>query len=78
MKGFSELQRTTTDNELRDKAILLYGFSDQQIHHIMDLYKEQERTNKLPATAFGVITSVTRNKRVKEVIQDLIQEQQTE
>ncbi|MBI1971104.1 DUF3783 domain-containing protein [Candidatus Woesearchaeota archaeon] len=76
MEEFTELYRTTTKNELRDKAILLYGFSDQQINQIMDWYREQEKIKKLPVTVFGSITPVSRNKRIKDVIQDLIQGQQ--
>ena len=76
MTGFTELQRTTTKNELRDKVILLYGFSDQQTNQIMDWYKEQEEAKKLPAAIFGSVTLASRNKRVKEVIQDLIQDHQ--
>lgn len=74
MGSFQEIKRDGMPlrAELRDKAVLLYGFSDQQVNELMDWYKEK----KFPNAVFGIITPVTQHKRVKDIVRDLVAEQQ--
>ncbi|MBI2147443.1 DUF3783 domain-containing protein [Candidatus Woesearchaeota archaeon] len=71
MAGFEELKRDDDKNELRDKVILLHGFSDQQVHAVMDQYHANA---SLPKAVFATITPFSRNKRVKDIVKELVQE----
>jgi hypothetical protein len=55
--------------ELKDKVILLYGFSGKQVARLMDHYKAEPG---LPKASFAVVTPMNRVKRVKDVIQDIV------
>ena len=72
--GFTAIRNENKINEgreLKDKVLLLSGFSDAQLTMFLDYYKAN---SNLPKAHFAVITPTTRVKRVKEVIQDVIQE----
>lgn len=68
---FEKISKEDTSGELKDKVILLHGFSGKQITMIMDYYKANA---DFPKASFAVITPVTRTKRVKDVIQDIVQD----
>lgn len=72
---FDKIHSDDESGELRDKVILLHGFSGKQVNQLIKSY--QQNTD-LPKAHFAVITPMTRVKRIKEVIQDIVADAQAE
>lgn len=65
---FKEIKKSKKEN--KDKVIILEGFSDEQLHNLIDIYKK----NKLPKCIFASITNRSREFKLKDLINELKKE----
>ncbi len=67
--GFEKINSNDDSGELKDKVILLHGFSDRQLSKFMEAYKNNP---DMPKAHIATTTPVTRMKKVKDVLMDII------
>lgn len=65
---FEKIDAARHDNEGDQKVILLSGFSDKQLHDVIDAYRSNK---KLPKTIFATVTEQSKEFKVKELLEEL-------
>ncbi|MEK6874358.1 MAG: DUF3783 domain-containing protein [Nanoarchaeota archaeon] len=68
---FVKIDLENDGNEHPDKVILIHGFSDKQLNLFIEYYKSNP---DLPKTNFAVVTSHSKLRRVRDVINEIAQE----
>ena len=56
--------------EEKHKIIILSGYSDEQLHDLINTYKK----NKLPKAIFAAITKHNKNFKLKDLLKELKKE----
>ncbi|MBI2445767.1 DUF3783 domain-containing protein [Candidatus Micrarchaeota archaeon] len=65
---FASVDRANHANGKSTKIILLSGFSDQELHAVIDAY----RINKqMPTAIFATVTAASENFKVKDLLAEL-------
>ncbi len=70
--AFEKIEEDTA-GELKDKVIMLSGFSGKQLSVLMEQYHANP---DLPKAHFAVVTPVSRVKRLKDVVREIVQDAQ--
>ncbi|MEK6862631.1 MAG: DUF3783 domain-containing protein [Nanoarchaeota archaeon] len=71
MKKRSDFREIKQSNkEEKYKVIILAGFSDKQVHSLINLYKK----NKLPKTIFATVTNKSKEFKLKTLLKELKRE----
>jgi len=65
---FREIKKS--NKEGKHKIIILSGFSDKQIHELINNYK----SSKLPKAIFATITKHNKNFKLKDLLRELKRE----
>ncbi len=71
--AFEKIDADDAGGELKDKVILLHGFSGKQVAAFVDCCKANP---DLPKAHFAVVTPVSRVKRLKDVVREIVQDAQ--
>ncbi len=65
---FKEIK--SSKKEEKHKIIILNGFSDSQIHDLIEHYK----SSKLPKAIFATVTEISKEFKIKHLIKELKKE----
>ena len=65
---FEHLNPEGSDGEKRTKIILLSGFSDKQLHDLIDAYRSDK---KFPKAIFATVTEQSLKFRVADLLAEL-------